>query len=168
MAGTEARPAVVYPILVLGVLSFSASAILVRLADAVRLFVSPATLLPVAQQFNVQTRHGVLDLNGRMEYSGQKAKVAIDRPVASSTTTTTPSAPRTFAPWWTTSPRSCPRARRWSSGCSGSTRDGPSGRKSTCPGTSTEGPPVWDVVESYLQTTPVVHIEENRSVKVTA
>ncbi len=30
----------------------------------------------------------------------------------------------------------------------------------------TEGPPIWDVVESYLARNPVVSIEENRSVKI--
>ncbi len=31
---------------------------------------------------------------------------------------------------------------------------------------ATEGPPIWDVVEEYLQKNPVVNLEENRSVKV--
>ncbi|HCL64796.1 MAG TPA: thiosulfohydrolase SoxB [Rhizobium sp.] len=31
---------------------------------------------------------------------------------------------------------------------------------------ATEGPPIWDVVEEYLQKNPVVSLEENRSVKV--
>ncbi|WP_323793192.1 5'-nucleotidase C-terminal domain-containing protein, partial [Nocardioides sp.] len=33
---------------------------------------------------------------------------------------------------------------------------------------ATEGPPIWDVVESYLARNPVVRLEENRSVKVTS
>lgn len=36
-------------------------------------------LLPVAQQFNVHTRQGVLDLTGKMEYSNRKAKVVVDQ-----------------------------------------------------------------------------------------
>ncbi len=33
---------------------------------------------------------------------------------------------------------------------------------------ATEGPPIWDVVESHLARNPVVRLEENRSVKVTS
>jgi sulfur-oxidizing protein SoxB len=32
----------------------------------------------------------------------------------------------------------------------------------------TEGPPVWQVVEDYLERNPIVRLEENRSVKIVA
>jgi sulfur-oxidizing protein SoxB len=32
----------------------------------------------------------------------------------------------------------------------------------------TEGPPIWEVIETYLENNPVVRLEENRSVKIVA